>query len=61
MQDLTYRLPQERTLTSAPADGENAHLNARREESVVQKFNHPHEFMGELEQDLESSISAQRN
>lgn len=34
MQDLTYRLPQERTLTSAPADGENAHLNARREESL---------------------------
>ncbi|WP_296146948.1 4-aminobutyrate--2-oxoglutarate transaminase [uncultured Corynebacterium sp.] len=35
MQDLTYRLPQERTLTSAPADGENAHLNARREEAVA--------------------------
>ena len=35
MQDLTYRLPQERRLTSAPADGENAHLNARREEAVA--------------------------
>lgn len=28
---------------------------------AAQKFSHTHEFMGELKQDLESSISAQRN
>ena len=35
MQDLTYRLPQERRVTSAPTDGENARLNERREEAVA--------------------------
>ena len=35
MQDLTYRLPQERRLTSAPTEGENASLNGRREEAVA--------------------------
>lgn len=35
MQDLTYRLPQKRTITSAPTDGENARLDARREEAVA--------------------------
>ncbi|MCZ9294304.1 4-aminobutyrate--2-oxoglutarate transaminase [Corynebacterium meitnerae] len=35
MQDLTYRLPQKRTITSAPTDGENARLDARRGEAVA--------------------------
>ena len=35
MQDLTYRLPQERRVASAPTDGENARLNERREDAVA--------------------------
>ena len=35
MQDLTYRLPQKRTITSAPTEGGNARLDARREHAVA--------------------------
>ena len=35
MQDLTYRLPQKRTITSAPTEGDNAHLDARRGHAVA--------------------------
>ncbi len=35
MQDLTYRLPQKRTITSAPTEGDNARLDARREHAVA--------------------------
>lgn len=35
MQDLDYRLSQERRVTSSPAEGENARLNERREGAVA--------------------------